>query len=134
MNESFKSVNHYTANLGLQAIEEKNSEFDAREEIDRQNAAYQKSIQRLKDELDGIHKEVRHKKDQVQQIQNESMSNVVPFERLSEDKSSEILQLEDELKQLESSLGNGEIHSMDQSNINESVTPKNKPKTANEMQ
>ena len=70
----------------------------------------------------------------MQQIQNESMSNVVPFERLSEDKSSEILQLEDELKQLESSLGNGEIHSMDQSNINESVTPKNKPKTANEMQ
>ena len=68
MNESFKSVNHYTANLGLQAIEEKNSEFDAREEIDRQNTAYQKTIQRLKDELDGIHKEVRHKKDQVQQI------------------------------------------------------------------
>ena len=35
------------------------------------------------------------------------MSNVVPYERLEEDKAAEILELEEELKKLETSIGSG---------------------------
>ena len=123
LNESTRSVVQLTANLGLQAIEEKNSEFDAREELERQQQQYEKQIQRLKEELDGLMTEVKHKKDQVIQIQNESMNNMVPYDKLMEERQTDILQYEKELKQLDQ-VQNGGGDSLYNSTFNESMVIK----------
>ena len=123
LNESMRSVTQLTANLGLQAIEEKNSEFDAREELERQQQQYERQIKKLNEELDGLMKEVKHKKDQVIQIQNESMTNMIPYDKLIDDRQTDILQFEKELKQLDQ-VQNGGNDSLFNSSFNESVVIK----------
>ena len=49
----------YAQSLSLAAIEEKNSEFDQREEYENLEQNYRKQVQRLEDELEGINKEIR---------------------------------------------------------------------------
>jgi len=52
---------NYQASLSLAAIEEKNSEFDQREEYENQEKVYQKQVQRLEEELDTLNKEIIYK-------------------------------------------------------------------------
>lgn len=56
----------YAQSLSLAAIEEKNSEFDQREEYENLERDYIKQVQRLEDELEGINKEIRHKQQNIQ--------------------------------------------------------------------
>ena len=55
----------YAQNLSLAAIEEKNSEFDQREEYENLERNYMKQVQRMEDELEGINKEIRHKQTNI---------------------------------------------------------------------
>ena len=58
----------YVAGLSLAAIEEKNSEFDQREEYENQERNYLKHIQRLEDELEGLNNQIRHQTTSITQI------------------------------------------------------------------
>ena len=55
----------YAQSLSLAAIEEKNSEFDQREEYENQERNYIKQIRRLEEEHDGIQQEIRHKQSSI---------------------------------------------------------------------
>jgi len=87
--------------LSLAAIEEKNSEFDQREEFENLERNYARQVQRLEDEFEGIQREIRNKQTSIAQIMNESTMNLQPGPTLIEDRNNEIMALEKELKLLE---------------------------------
>ena len=92
----------YTSgSFALAAIEEKNSEFDAKEELEKEEREYQKGIQQLEETLTDLQKTIDHKKEALVQIQNESMSNLKPASVLMDQRIKELTALDRELRLLE---------------------------------
>ena len=98
-----------TSGFALAAIEEKNSEFDTKEELEKEEREYQKRIQYLEETLMDLQKTIDHKKEALVQIQNESMSNLKPASVLMEQRIKELTQLDRELRMLEGNTNEAEL-------------------------
>ena len=85
------SASRHTAGAqGLDAITEQNSEFDAKEELEKEEREYQKRILQLEETLTDLQKTIDHKKEALVQIQNESMSNLKPASVLMDQRIKEL--------------------------------------------